>query len=172
MAEATFFVFEKLMNPSYCFPPLVVPETRVLILGSLPGRVSLQAAEYYAHPRNQFWRLLGAVLQQPLAAMSYQQRTDSMLQARVGLWDVVGSAVRDGSLDSDLRQIDYNDLRSLVQGLPNLRAIGFNGKAAARAQRQLSDLPLDLLQLPSSSPAFTMQYANKLAVWGQIGRYL
>lgn len=160
------------MEASTCFSPLVTPETRVLILGSLPGRASLQAVEYYAHPRNQFWRLLGAVLQLPLASMPYPERINCMLKARIGLWDVIGSAVRDGSLDSDLRQIDYNDVHALALDLPGLRVIGFNGKAAGRASRQLCDLPLDLLQLPSSSPAFTMQYENKLAVWGQIGRYL
>jgi TDG/mug DNA glycosylase family protein len=157
---------------SYCFPPLVCQETRVLILGSLPGQVSLQATEYYAHPRNQFWRLLGEIVQQPLSTLSYPERVSCMLAAGVGLWDVVGSAERAGSLDSDLRQVNYNDLPALVLGLPDLQLIAFNGAAAARGKRMLTDMGIELLQLPSSSPAFTQSYANKLAVWLCIRPYL
>lgn len=160
------------MSSAQCFPPLVTPDTRVLVLGSLPGQASLLAQQYYAHPRNQFWRLLGEIVQQPLATMDYPARVACMLAAGVGLWDVVGRAERKGSLDAALRLIAYNDLQSLVASLPALRAVAFNGVTAGRAGRQLQDLPLDLLYLPSTSPAFTLSYADKLAVWVNIRRYL
>jgi hypoxanthine-DNA glycosylase len=143
-----------------------------LLLGSLPGRASLAAGHYYAHPRNQFWRLLGDILDEPLAVLSYDQRIEHILAAGVGLWDVVGEAERQGSLDADLRQVQYNDLSRLVDNAPGLRAVGFNGKAAARAGALLQGNGLALLSLPSSSPAFTLPYDNKLAQWREIGRYL
>jgi TDG/mug DNA glycosylase family protein len=157
---------------SRCFPPLVRADTRVLILGSLPGQASLQLAQYYAHPRNQFWRLLGEITGYPLAELPYAERLTHAQSAGLGLWDVIGQAERVGSLDTALRKVSYNDLRALVSGLPSLRLIAFNGAAAARAQSQLGDFGVNLLRLPSSSPAFTMSYANKLAVWQEIKRYL
>jgi TDG/mug DNA glycosylase family protein len=160
------------MALSQCFPPLVRADTRVLILGSLPGQASLQAVEYYAHPRNQFWRLLGEMIALPLPGLPYAQRVACVQAAGIGLWDVVGHAERRGSLDSDLKRISYNDLNALVSTLPHLRLIAFNGQAAARAQAQIADFGGDMLRLPSSSPAFTLSYANKLAVWQEIKRYL
>lgn len=160
------------MAPSSCFPPLLTPRTRVLVLGSLPGQASLAAGQYYAHPRNQFWRLVGDIVGQPLATMPYPERVTSLLAAGIGLWDVVQSAERPGSLDADLRAVTYNDLRSAIGRLPQLKAVAFNGTTAARAGRHLADLPQSLLRLPSSSPAMTMAYRDKLAVWREIGRYL
>lgn len=151
-----------------CFPPVVDPHTRLLILGSLPGDASLQAAQYYAHPRNQFWRLLGEVTGQDLAAMPYAQRLLAMRAEGVGLWDVVAEARRKGSLDTDIRAASANDLTTLCAGLPGLRAIAFNGATAAGiGRRQLAGLAgqLQLIDLPSSSPAHTMAYASKLAQW-------
>lgn len=151
-----------------CFPPVVDAHTRLLILGSLPGDVSLQAAQYYAHPRNQFWRLLEQVLQQPLIALPYAQRL-CCLQARgIGLWDVVAQAQRQGSLDTAIRAASHNDLTTLCMGLPQLQALAFNGATAARIgskQLQGEASLLQLLTLPSSSPAHTMPFEQKLIQW-------
>lgn len=151
-----------------CFPPVVDAHTRLLILGSLPGDASLQAAQYYAHPRNQFWRLLEQVLQQPLIALPYAQRL-ACLQARgVGLWDVVAQAQRQGSLDTAIRAASHNDLSTLCMGLPQLQALAFNGATAARiGSKQLHGQAalLQCLTLPSSSPAHTMPFAQKLEKW-------
>jgi hypoxanthine-DNA glycosylase len=151
-----------------CFPPVVDQYTRLLILGSLPGDASLQAAQYYAHPRNQFWHLLGAVTGQDLAALPYAQRLLAMQAAGVGLWDVVAEARRKGSLDTDIRAASANDLAAMCGTLPGLRGIAFNGATAAGiGRRQLAGLAdqLQLIDLPSSSPAHTMAYASKLAQW-------
>ncbi|BEV71039.1 DNA-deoxyinosine glycosylase [Paludibacterium sp. THUN1379] len=155
-----------------CFPPRVNADTRVLLLGSLPGKASLAAGRYYAHPRNQFWRLLGDLLELPLISLPYEARIDQLLAAGIGLWDVVGAAVRKGSLDADLRQVQYNDLTSLLGQLPALVAVGFNGQTAARAMPVLAASGLALLALPSSSPAYTLSYDKKLAQWCEIRRYL
>jgi hypoxanthine-DNA glycosylase len=156
----------------HCFPPLLTPEVRVVVLGSLPGEASLSAAQYYAHPRNQFWRLLGDVLGTPIATLDYPQRVAVMLAAGVGLWDVVASARRQGSLDAALREPAYNDLPTELAALPRLAAVAFNGRLAGKAAPRLAALGCALLQLPSSSPAFTLSYDNKLAQWHEIGRYL
>ncbi|SMF44381.1 DNA-deoxyinosine glycosylase [Pseudogulbenkiania subflava] len=159
-------------NRKQCFPPVVSPEVRLLILGSLPGEASLAASQYYAHPRNQFWRLLGEVLDEPLGEMPYADRLGCLLEHRVGLWDVVAQARRQGSLDAALNDIEHNDLLALTRSLPRLEAIGFNGGTAFKAAKSLAGSPLALLALPSSSPAYTRPYEEKLAIWLQLRRYM
>src|SRR5687768_16698899 len=97
----------------HCFPPVVDARTRLLVLGSLPGEESLARGQYYANPRNQFWRLIGAVIGADLAALAYPQRLEALLAAGVGLWDTVGSATRRGSLVGNIRLRDANDLAEL-----------------------------------------------------------
>lgn len=157
------------------FPPIVTPETRLLMLGSLPGEASLRAARYYAHPQNQFWRLLGAVIgRDDLNALDYPDRVAALAVAGVGLWDVVADAVRPGSLDGAIRDHRPNDLSALVASLPKLRAIGFNGATAARIGRKMigGRSGLALVDLPSSSPAYTLGYAEKLRSWIKIRQFL
>lgn len=113
--------------------------TRILILGSLPGQRSLSAGHYYAHPQNQFWRLIGDVIDRNLQTLAYADRLSALLDHGIGLWDTVAEARRPGSLDSALRDVVPNDLVALVASLPSLRQIAFNGqKAQAIGSRQLS----------------------------------
>lgn len=149
-------------------------QTRLLLLGSLPGRQSLAAGRYYAHPRNQFWRLLSPVVGADLAAMAYEARLDALLKAGIGLWDVVESARRRGSLDADLREVEARNLRAAVAGLPKLRAMAFNGaKAYALAQTQLGATPpVPLIPLPSSSPAHAVGLAVKQPAWEALRDWL
>jgi hypoxanthine-DNA glycosylase len=158
----------------HCFPPVVRPDTRLLILGSLPGAASLAAARYYAHPRNQFWQLAGHVTGCKLAELPYEQRLARLLDAGIGLWDTVAAAVRPGSLDADIRLHEASDVRALADTLPRLAAIAFNGGASARiGRRQLGDgPPWALIDLPSSSPAYTMPLADKAEVWQRLRLYL
>lgn len=154
-----------------CFPPVVDDRTETLILGSLPGAASLAAGRYYAHPQNQFWRLVGAAICVELAALDYDARLAALLAHRIGLWDVVAEAVRAGSLDAAIRDPAPNDLPGLVLSLPALRTVAFNGGTAARiGTRQIGDMAgaLRLLALPSSSPAYTLPFATKLAAWRQL----
>ncbi|PXX50376.1 DNA-deoxyinosine glycosylase [Aquitalea magnusonii] len=151
-----------------CFPPVVNAQTRLLILGSLPGDASLRAAQYYAHPRNQFWRLLGELLDDDLPGLDYPSRLAALQQHGIGLWDVVAQARRPGSLDAAIRDLSPNDLPALCASLPALRAIAFNGGTAASiGRKQLAGMvsqPL-LFDLPSSSPAYTLSYPAKLSRW-------
>jgi len=156
------------------FPHVTDGRTRVLILGSLPGEVSLARAQYYAHPQNQFWRLMEAVTGAGLVDLAYPARLRVLLEAGVGLWDVVRTAKRTGSLDVDIREHTPNALGSLAVTLPNLRAIAFNGgKASALGRKQLGgDTACALLSLPSSSPAYTLPFANKAEDWLRLKAYL
>jgi hypoxanthine-DNA glycosylase len=149
------------------FAPHVDADTRLLILGSLPGARSLAEQRYYAHPTNQFWRLLGAVIDRPLAAMDYDGRLAALRAAKAGLWDVIRSAERRSSSDGEIRGVEAHDLAALVETLPELRMIAFNGgKAAAIGRRQLPVLEgVEMVDLPSSSAANTGSYAAKLERW-------
>lgn len=131
-------------------------DTRLLILGSLPGDASLKAGQYYGHPRNAFWRLVGDVLGQDLPALPYEARLTALGEAGIGLWDVIAGAERRGSLDADIRRAETADLKRLIDSLPRLRAIAFNGATAARiGRRSLAGVEGPaLLDLPSSSPAY------------------
>lgn len=156
------------------FPPVVADDTRVLILGSLPGERSLAERRYYAHPRNLFWRLVGGAIGRELEALDYQARLAALLEARIGLWDTVASARRTGSLDTAIREAEPNPLADLVARLPDLRAVAFNGaRAAAIGGALLAGTPHTLLPLPSSSPAYAaMPFAEKQRLWRTIGEFL
>ena len=148
--------------------------SRVLILGSLPGEVSLQRGQYYAHPQNAFWRLMEAVTAAPLKDMAYAERLTALKGAGVALWDVVQSAERVGSLDAAIRKHTGNNLAQAVATLPSLRAIAFNGLRASTLGRKLIP-PGDgvaLLTLPSSSPAYTASFEEKRARWLVLRGYL
>ena len=153
--------------------PIARSDACILILGSLPGDASLSARQYYAHPQNQFWKLLSGSIQQDLVAMEYAQRIIALQSAGIALWDVIGAAHRQGSLDQKIRDAQINGLRDFVTTLPRLRAIGFNGKkAAASAGNAFSDLSADILMLPSSSAAYTLKVSQKAIAWSALARYL
>ena len=147
-------------------------DTRLLVLGSLPGEASLAAGRYYAHPQNAFWRLIAGVIGEEIAALPYDERLAVLLRHRVGLWDVVGEATRPGSLDTAIRDATHNDLASLVETLPDLRMVAFNGGRAASAGRKLLAAQADrlrLVTLPSSSPAHaSLRFDEKAAVWNSL----
>ncbi|MBC2666182.1 DNA-deoxyinosine glycosylase [Novosphingobium flavum] len=159
----------------HSFAPVADERTRLLILGSLPGEVSLAARQYYAHPRNQFWRLVGAVIGCDLAALPYETRLGELLAHRVGLWDVVRSGERSGSLDAAITAHEANPLAEACERLPALRALAFNGGTAARiGARQLRGCDRwKLVTLPSSSPAYcAVSFEDKRARWEDMARFL
>lgn len=161
------------MSRKVGLPPVARPDARVLILGSLPSDASLAASQYYAHPRNQFWQLVGTAISADLTKLAYPKRLEALHDARIALWDVVGEAHRPGSLDQKIRDAHVNDLREIVGQLPQLRAIAFNGqKAALMARSMLDGLPVDCITLPSSSPANTLELGTKQVAWSALAAYL
>ncbi|APA66755.1 DNA-deoxyinosine glycosylase [Janthinobacterium sp. 1_2014MBL_MicDiv] len=151
-----------------CFDPVVDADTRLLLLGSLPGEKSLAHSQYYAHPQNKFWTLMGEVLGVNLTSLPYEARLAALLAHGVGLWDVVAQAQRTGSLDSNIRERDDNDLLALAASLPRLHTIAFNGGTAAKLGIKVLGAQAQryrIVSLPSSSPAYTLAYAQKLQAW-------
>jgi len=164
------------MAHAQSFPPVAASSAQVLILGSMPGQASLDAQQYYAHPRNSFWPIMGALFDFD-SQFVYQKRIESVKQAGVAIWDVLQSCYRPGSLDADIDEssITANDFHSFLKQHSNIQAIFFNGAKAEQSFRKyvlpgLGELvPDTLVKLPSTSPAHAaMSFEQKLAQWAQI----
>ena len=148
------------------FPPVVDARTRLLICGSLPGDRSLAAGRYYAHPQNQFWRLLSPVAGIDLPALDYDARLAALLDARIGLWDVVASAARAGSTDAALRDHAATALAALI-------AVAFNGGSAHRfGARRVGAARCAVVAGPASSPLHTIGLAAKQPAWAALADFL
>lgn len=159
----------------YSFPPVIAPHVRLLVLGSLPGERSLAAQRYYAHPQNQFWQLLSPAAGRDLASLDYGARLAAVLEAGIGLWDVVASATRPGSTDAAIRNVQGHDVAALAATLPELRAIAFNGGTALRhGRKQLGAAAgrYAIVALPSSSPLHTVGLAAKMPAWAALSSHL
>ncbi len=145
--------------------PVLDANTRLIVLGSFPGVASLLAQQYYGHPRNHFWAILAALWGTNPAA-TYPQRLAEARRRGLGLWDVYASCQREGSLDSAIEHARPNDLASLRQRAPGLRAIVHNGGESARAMARTRALGVAVLRLPSTSPAnASWSFERKLAAW-------
>jgi hypoxanthine-DNA glycosylase len=156
-------------------PPIARPDARLFVLGSLPGDASLAAQRYYAHPTNQFWRLLGDAIGEDLQALSYECRLYRLAERQIGLWDVIASASRPGSLDQAIRSAEHNSIQRLLHDFPDVRAIAFNGATAAGIGRKLIGEPpgsMTLIDLPSSSAANTRPFAEKAAAWTRLAEFV
>ncbi len=151
------------------FPPVADENSRILILGTLPGQASLAAGRYYAHPRNAFWPIVGHVLGFDADA-PYAERTASLRAAGIAVWDVCAAAVRPGSLDSAIAPdtIKPNDFAAFFERHRQIVRVGFNGATAARLYRRHA-LPADgraFVTLPSTSPAHAaMDISTKRRRW-------
>lgn len=156
-----------------CLPPVFAPDARLLILGSLPGEQSLARQQYYAHPRNQFWDLLDATFQNNLRPLGYDARLAALQDMGIALWDVVARADREGSLDGKLRLSEANDLPFLLGKLPELKAVAFNGGTALKIAMKNAQMfsHLAVFALPSSSPAYTLAFEEKLQKWSVLQQY-
>lgn len=155
-------------------PPIARADARLFILGSLPGDASLAARRYYAHPTNQFWRLLGAAIGEELQPLPYEERLERLAERRIGLWDVIASARRSGSLDQAIRLAEHNRIARLLGEFAELRAVAFNGATAAAIGRRLIGEPppgIALVDLPSSSAANTRPFADKAREWSRLAQY-
>jgi hypoxanthine-DNA glycosylase len=147
-------------------------DARVLILGSFPGAASLAVAEYYAHPRNHFWPLLSVVTGIPLADLPYRRRLAALRASRIALWDTIVACRRQGSLDSAIRDAEPAQAARVRRAAPYVALVCFNGQTAARSLAAWREAGYATLALPSSSPAYTRPFAEKLAAWQTIGTFL
>lgn len=163
------------MSLKHSFPPIFDPCAHILVLGSLPGDRSLAAQRYYAHPQNQFWRLMSPVVNCDLLALGYEDRLATLRASGVALWDVIGSARRAGSSDAAILDVEGNDIAALIARLPKLRAIAFNGGTALKQGLKLLGPDFagpTIVALPSSSPLHTIGLAAKQPAWNQLAAFL
>lgn len=162
------------------FPPIIGDDARVLVLGSLPSVRSLQKMQYYGHPRNAFWKIMGELFGAD-PDLPYEERTGRLVDNRVAIWDVLAASVRPGSMDSNIDESTArpNDFNSLFRGQPAIRLVCFNGGAAARLYRRLVAPRLEkgsntwqFETLPSTSPAHASKtFEEKLARWRIVRNY-
>ena len=153
-------------------PPVIDAGSRVLILGSFPSEASLAVRQYYAHPRNHFWPILGAVLGEPLAELPYADRLSRLRARGVAIWDTIIACERAGSLDAAIRNAERGEIASVRRVARGLRAVCFNGNTAGRASAAWAAAGYETLVLPSTSPAYTRPAEEKLAAWRALRRYL
>jgi double-stranded uracil-DNA glycosylase len=160
----------------HSFPPIASPLSRVLILGTMPGKASLRARQYYAHPQNAFWRIIGEILGFDPAS-PYDIRVASVQSAGVAIWDVLKSCIRASSLDSAIEAASAvpNDFAGFLAEHPQIQRICFNGaKAEALYMKHVrpsvpTDIPVQYLRLPSTSPAnASLPSSEKLRAWRAI----
>lgn len=164
-------------SPVTSFSALSLPSARILILGSMPGVASLNAQQYYAHPRNSFWPIMARVAGFDALA-PYEVRVDALTRSGVALWDVLQSCVRPGSLDSSIQAGTRvpHDFAAFFQAHPGIRLVCFNGAEAQQSYTRhvLPSLNLQdvrYVRLPSTSPAHAMAFADKLAAWQEALQY-
>ncbi|WP_372658248.1 DNA-deoxyinosine glycosylase [Hydrogenophaga sp.] len=151
--------------------PVLDAHTRLLVLGSFPGVASLRAQQYYGHPQNQFWKILGVLWSMPLPTLPYPERLAAALQHGLGVWDVYQACEREGSLDSAIRAGEPNDFGRLRADCPALEAIAHNGGESFKHARRTEALGLPVYKLPSTSPANAGQrFDSKLAAWAEVLR--
>lgn len=154
------------------FPPIEHPSATILILGSMPGKESLRAGQYYAHPRNAFWPIMGE-LAGAAPALPYKARIEKLKTAGIALWDVLASCTRYSSMDADIEvdSICANDFASFFRKHPRITHVFFNGAMAEQCFRKfvlpsLPPRPLHFQRLPSTSPAnASRSFEQKLAAW-------
>jgi TDG/mug DNA glycosylase family protein len=170
-------MFHMKSNRDCCFAPIARRDATTLVLGSLPGRRSLEMQQYYAHPQNAFWKLIGAIFAAD-ASLPYARRVKILTQNRIAVWDVLAAAERPGSLDSSIVHASAlaNDFQEFFRAHPQIRRVFFNGRKAEELYRRLV-LPtlgaefaaIRYECLPSSSPAHAgMAFAKKLDIWRRV----
>jgi hypoxanthine-DNA glycosylase len=154
------------------FPPIENIHAKVLILGSMPGKASLRAGQYYAHPRNAFWPIMGELVGAD-PSLPYEARIEKLKSAGIALWDVLAACVRDGSLDADIIEasIVANDFNTFLLTHADITQVFFNGAMAEKCflnyvRPLLEPKPLVFQRLPSTSPAHASKtYQQKLEAW-------
>ncbi len=151
--------------------PVFGRNARVLVLGSFPGEASLQAGQYYAHPRNHFWPVLSQLLGKDLSVLAYDERCAHVCTAGIAIWDIYASCHRQGSLDSAIRQASLNDFQALQRQAPQLRVVAINGAQAASQAKGFTERGWIVYRMPSTSPANArLRLEQKAEQWAALRR--
>ncbi|HJS00700.1 MAG TPA: DNA-deoxyinosine glycosylase [Flavobacterium sp.] len=151
----------------HSFRPFVNNQTEILILGTMPGIVSLEQQEYYAHPRNHFWKIIYTLFSELPISEVFEEKIKVLHDNKIGIWDVLENCERKGSLDIHIKNHKPNDFENLFQQYPKIKKIIFNGKESHRyfikSFGQIKGITYCVM--PSTSPANTMSFENKLKIW-------
>jgi hypoxanthine-DNA glycosylase len=147
------------------FPAVVNEKTEILILGSLPGDVSIRKRQYYGHPGNDFWRLLGSIIGEDLQGMNYQNRLEILKSNKIGLWDVFKAGKREGSEDAKIKNEEINQFSMLKELTPSLKLIFFNGRKSGEYEPILKAIGYETKVLPSSSGANRRFRKSRKSEW-------
>ena len=149
------------------FPPIINNESKILILGSIPGVKSLEMQQYYAHPQNKFWKIIFELFNEKFTK-DYDERIKILEKHHIALWDVIDTCERKGSLDSEIRNEEANKIEELLQNFPNIKAIFCNGQKSYKNLQKIlgKKFRLPIIVLPSTSPAHAgLSYFDKLKSW-------
>ena len=149
------------------FPPIINNESKILILGSIPGVKSLEMQQYYAHPQNKFWKIICEIFNEEFTT-DYTERIKILEKYHVALWDVIDTCERKGSLDSEIRNEEANKIEELLQNFPNIKAIFCNGQKSYKNLQKIlgKKFRMPIIVLPSTSPANAgLSYFDKLKSW-------
>lgn len=155
------------------FPPIISEGSKILVLGSVPGVKSLEMQQYYAHPQNQFWKIIFQLFEEDFTA-DYRKRTEIIRKNNLALWDVIDSCEREGSLDTKIRNEEHNDILKILRDHPNIKAVFCNGQKSFKNLKKIlgkeSEIPIFVL--PSTSPLHTVSFDKKLTEWEILKTFL
>lgn len=151
------------MNRISSFPPIISKDSKILILGSVPGIKSLEMQEYYAHPQNKFWKILFELFQEEFTT-NYSEKLNFLKKNHIAVWDVIDSCERKGSLDTEIRNENHHNILKLLEDFPTIKVIFCNGQKSFKTLGKIlpQDLKIPIFVLPSTSPAYTIPYEKKL----------
>ena len=161
------------MNRIFSFPPIVFNDSKILILGSVPGVKSLEMQEYYAHPQNKFWKILFKIFNENFTEI-YSEKLEFLKKNKIAVWDVIDSCERVGSLDTKIKNEESNDILKLIEEFPNIEAIFCNGGKSFKNLQKIvgKNVEVPIYLLPSTSPLHTISFERKLMDWSIIKIHL
>ncbi len=165
--------FKESPNRISSFAPIVSENAKILILGSVPGAKSLEMQEYYAHPQNQFWKIIFQLFNENLPS-DYVEKLEFLKRKNIALWDVIDTCERKGSLDSEIRNEEANDIQQLLENYSSIKAIFCNGQKSFKNLQKImgkeSEIPIFVL--PSTSPLHTISFEKKIKEWEILKSFL
>ena len=160
------------MNRISSFPPIISKDSKILILGSVPGIKSLEMQEYYAHPQNKFWKILFEIFREDFST-DYSEKLNFLKKYHIAVWDVIDSCERKGSLDTEIKNENHHNILQLLEDFPNIKVIYCNGQKSFKTLGKIlpQDFEIPIFVLPSTSPAYTIPYEKKLEDWSILKNY-
>lgn len=155
------------------FPPIIDKNSKIIILGSIPGVKSLEKQEYYGHPQNKFWKIIFELFNEEFSE-DYTEKIKILKKNHIALWDVIDSCERKGSLDSEIKNEEANPILELLEKHQKISAIFCNGGKSFKILQQIlgKNFKIPIIQLPSTSPLHTISFEKKLENWKIIKNYL